>query len=40
MAPDGCDALFILMPIAPNIEDTPRPPRNQEKEMTSRIIIN
>ena len=23
MAPDGCDALFILMPIAPNIEDTP-----------------
>jgi len=23
MAPKGCDALFILMPIAPNIEDTP-----------------
>ena len=23
MAPEGCDALFILMPIAPNIEDTP-----------------
>ncbi len=23
MAPDGCDALFILMPIAPDIEDTP-----------------
>ena len=23
MAPDGCHALFILMPIAPNIEDTP-----------------
>jgi phytoene desaturase len=23
MAPKGCEALFILMPIAPNIEDTP-----------------
>tara|TARA_B110000483_G_C17831565_1_gene403023 strand:- start:16 stop:402 length:387 start_codon:yes stop_codon:yes gene_type:complete len=23
MAPEGCDALFILMPIATNIEDTP-----------------
>ena len=23
MAPDGCDAVFILMPIATNIEDTP-----------------
>ena len=23
MAPEGCEALFILMPIAPNIEDTP-----------------
>ena len=23
MAPEGCDAVFILMPIATNIEDTP-----------------
>ena len=37
MAPDGHEALFILMPIAPNIEDTPELRNHYLKKIIERF---